>query len=239
MIKCEKCGKHTSKADTSKVLTSYPPQYDCVCQNCGHHQYCFCSDYQIEISELNTIKHDDNLDKNIKANVIDKKESQTITGEKLFTTTKLSDITFSESSIAFSEVYTQPEIDSINHKIEKKIETLSNKVAKQENKYNKQEIKYNKKLHEYNKRLNKLRAEKWYFQAGQILLWKNTFPVVITSLINDHEYKYVGDIFGICGPIMKDVKFRQEDLTRLEAGRLNYIDKALLKYYKIFKEGNC
>ena len=38
--KCKKCGG-IADVDTSKILTSNPPQYDCKCENCGEKFSCF------------------------------------------------------------------------------------------------------------------------------------------------------------------------------------------------------
>ena len=39
--RCGKCGK-MAEVDTSRVLTSYPPQYNYYCKHCGTHGYTYC-----------------------------------------------------------------------------------------------------------------------------------------------------------------------------------------------------
>ena len=87
MINCEKCGKHTSKADINFVLTSYPPQYMCKCTECGHIQYILCHNYKIDEGELETNlpdNHQDNHQDKTNINIVNEKANQTITGEKTF-----------------------------------------------------------------------------------------------------------------------------------------------------------
>ena len=47
MRKCSKCGTKMI-ADTSHVLTSYPPQYMFRCPNCGNVEYGLCTEAEEE-----------------------------------------------------------------------------------------------------------------------------------------------------------------------------------------------
>lgn len=40
---CEDCKKQT-EVDDSKILTSFPPQYEYTCKHCGHVGYVCCSE---------------------------------------------------------------------------------------------------------------------------------------------------------------------------------------------------
>ena len=46
-VKCKKCGGEAI-ADIGRVLTSYPPQYNVDCPNCGR-TYMFCHEVNAQI----------------------------------------------------------------------------------------------------------------------------------------------------------------------------------------------
>ena len=50
--RCPKCGK-LALVDTSKVFTSYPPQYSYHCPHCNESGYCLCTEVEQSTLFLN------------------------------------------------------------------------------------------------------------------------------------------------------------------------------------------
>lgn len=51
-MKCLLCGSNNVKVDFEKLLTSFPPAYECRCQDCGHIGYMSASEiYDMENNE--------------------------------------------------------------------------------------------------------------------------------------------------------------------------------------------
>lgn len=80
--KCEVCG-NTMSLDTSMVLTSCPPKYECWCDNCNHVDYIDCSDRNKYNWKRIKENYFEKISAGDKANII-KTGQLTINGPKTF-----------------------------------------------------------------------------------------------------------------------------------------------------------